>query len=135
MTTCIICHLGIIERVDFSQECPNGHRSGKKEDQVHVIFDFWKQTFNHPNAKFTPDRKDKIKTRLKEGYTIEQCKQAIFGCKTSAYHMGDNHNGKNGTGIIYDSFAGLIFRKGDKMEQFIGYYEQAHKEQSKEQIA
>ena len=25
MTTCIICHLGIIEGVDFFQDCPNGH--------------------------------------------------------------------------------------------------------------
>ncbi len=25
MTTCIICHLGIIEGVDSSQDCPNGH--------------------------------------------------------------------------------------------------------------
>ncbi|NVM44420.1 MAG: hypothetical protein HWN79_05850 [Candidatus Lokiarchaeota archaeon] len=25
MTTCIICHLGIIEGLDSSQDCPNGH--------------------------------------------------------------------------------------------------------------
>jgi tetratricopeptide (TPR) repeat protein len=25
MTTCIICHLGIIDGIDSSQDCPNGH--------------------------------------------------------------------------------------------------------------
>ena len=93
------------------------------KESIVTIFSFWKEILNHPRAILSKDRMGWIKARLKEGHTIEDCKQAIIGCKSSAYHMGDNHNGKNGVGVIYDSIE-LIFKKGDKLEQFIGYLNQ-----------
>ena len=104
------------------------------KENIHTVFSFWKEILNHPKAILSPDRIAKIKDRLKEGHTIEQCKQAILGCKSSPYHMGDNHNGKNGAGITYDSID-LIFKKGDKLEQFIGYYEQTQKDKLEEVVA
>jgi len=91
-------------------------------NNIKEIFNFWKKELNHPQAKLTKDRKIKIGARLKEGYTIKQCKKAILGCKASAYHMGDNKDKK-----IYDSIE-LIFRKGDKLEQFINYAENKKEE-------
>ena len=81
------------------------------------LFNFWKQTLNHPKAILTKDRKSKIQARLKEGYTIEQAEEAIAGCSLSSFHMGDNKYGR-----VYDSIQ-LIFRNGDQIEQFIGIYE------------
>lgn len=83
--------------------------------EVSEIFSHWQKTLDKPRAKLTKDRIAKISARLKDGYDAEQCKQAIDGCNASAYHMGQNDNNK-----VYDSIE-LIFRNGDKLEQFIGY--------------
>ncbi len=107
----------------------NKNDKNVKKESIHTVFSFWKEILNHPKAILSPDRIAKIKDRLKEGHTVEQCKQAILGCKASAYHMGDNNDNK-----IYDSID-LIFKKGDKLEQFIGYHEQAEKDKLKEVIS
>jgi len=127
------CDAGDIDQQKHS-ETPKETIKETIKENISNIFTFWKETLNHPKAKFTPDRKVKIGARLKEGYTVKQCKEAILGCKASAYHMGANHNGRNGEPIIYDAI-GLIFKNGGKLEQFIGYYEQAKKENQKEEIA
>jgi len=85
-----------------------------KERRVEV-FDYWKSTLNHPKAKLTIDREAKIRARLNESYSIDDLKRTVDGCKASVYHMGDNDQGK-----IYDSIE-LLFRNGDKVEQFWGY--------------
>jgi len=121
------------ETIDKKAEHKRKERKYTKEN-IQCIFSFWKEILNHPKSLLDPGRKIKIGARLKEGYTVKQCKQAILGCKASAYHMGANHNGKNGIGVKYDSID-LIFKKGDKLEQFIGYYEQEKNEESKEEVA
>ena len=88
------------------------------KESIDVVFSFWKETLNHPKAILSKDRIGFIKARIIEGHTVEECKQAILGCKASSYHMGDNNGHK-----IYDSIE-LIFRKGDKFEQFMGYLNQ-----------
>jgi len=114
-----------------SKEKEKTEKSKKKKiksehsKQVREIFEYWQKTLGHPKAKLTNDRRTKILARLKEGYTVEQCKRAIDGCKASPFHMGDNpqgpfHMGDNPQGKIYDSIT-LIFRSGDKLEQFISY--------------
>lgn len=67
----------------------------------------------HSRAKLTKGRRTKITARLGEGYTAEQIKQAIDGCKASKYHMG-----RNDDGTIYDDLT-LICRNGEKLENFI----------------
>jgi len=80
------------------------------------IFTYWKDVMGKNNsAKPTAKRMSCIKARLKEGYPIERIKLAIDGCRGSAYHRGDNDQGK-----IYDDLT-LICRSGDKVEAFEGY--------------
>jgi hypothetical protein len=81
------------------------------------IFEHWKQTLQHPNSVLDDKRKKKIKERLAEGYTVEQLKNVINGCKCSAYHMGHNEGGK-----IYDSID-LLFRDAEHVDRFISYFE------------
>lgn len=87
---------------------PQEHMSSAKE-----IFEYWQKIMNHPQSKFTNDRKTKVEARLKEGYTKEQIIQAIDGCASSEHHMG-----KNDQGTVYDDLT-LICRNGSKLEWFM----------------
>nr|WP_319396116.1 hypothetical protein [uncultured Desulfobacter sp.] len=77
------------------------------------IFEFWKKELNHPRAKLDQKRKQKIHARLKDGYSLDDIKTAISGCKASPYHQGENT-----TGAIYDDIE-LICRDGKHIDQFI----------------
>ena len=83
--------------------------------QIREVFDHYKATLNHPTIRLTADRRGKIRARLRDGRSVDDLKRAIDGCAASAYHMGDNDDGK-----VYDS-TDLIFRNDGKVEQFIGY--------------
>ena len=69
---------------------------GKRKymDEVEKIFEFWKVTFNHQEAKLTNDRKRTILARLKEGYKVEDCEKAIIGRTLSDYRMVGNDERK-----------------------------------------
>ena len=96
-----------------------GEHKRKKEkitkETIESVFAYWQKTFDHSRAKLTKDRKTKIASRLKEGYSLDDLKHTIDGCKNSSYHMGENDQGK-----IFDSIE-LLFRNGDKVESFWQY--------------
>lgn len=83
-------------------------------DKVREVFAYWQVQLNHPAAKLTPARHRAIETRLREGYTVADLKQAIDGCLASPFHQG-----KNDQGTVYDDIE-LICRNGQKVEMFIG---------------
>jgi hypothetical protein len=103
-------------------------RSREKTLKHICVFNYWQKVMEHPNAKPTRERLTKIAARLKEGYSVEDLKKAIDGCLASSHHMGDNDQGKR-----YDSI-GLIFRNGDKVEQFMGYLSTRPKPQEKKDV-
>lgn len=78
------------------------------------VFSYWQSRLNHPKSKLTPERQKKIKARLKD-YTLEDIKQAIDGCASSPFHMGQSP-GSDGT--IHDDIE-LICRDGKHVEMFI----------------
>jgi uncharacterized phage protein (TIGR02220 family) len=84
-----------------------------KQTPIQEVFSYWQQVMNHPRSKLTDDRKKKVKARLMEGYTVEDIKKAINGCKASPHHMGQNEHQ-----TIYDDLE-LICRKGSKLEFFM----------------
>ena len=98
----------------------NGKRTEAEElakrllkERIEMIFNHWKSVMKHPGASLSDERAAKIRTRLKEGLTYDQCIAAIDGCAGSSYHMG-----KNDSGTVYDSID-LIFRNTSKTEGFI----------------
>lgn len=98
----------------------NGKKSEAEElakrllkERIEMIFNHWKIVMKHPGASLSDERAAKIRTRLKEGFTYDQCIAAIDGCAGSTYHMGTND-----TGTVYDSID-LIFRNTSKTEGFI----------------
>ncbi len=111
------------QRVTTLEECkelknekkePKTLMSDKSDDTIQQVFNHWKIVMGKTNqTKLSSDRVSKIKARLKDGYTVEQLKQAINGCASSSHHMGEND-----TGTVYDGID-LIFRNGGKVEFFM----------------
>ena len=97
-------------------------------DQSIEVFEHWLTTMNKGSqTKPTAGRMSKIKARLKDGYTVDQIKLAIDGCKSSAHHMGKNNDGK-----VYDCLT-LICRSAEKLDMFIGYTAAVNPDYKREQ--
>lgn len=62
------------------------------DEQVHRVFDFYKETFNgyFKRLSLTDGRRTKIEARLKSGYTIDDICTAIKNIRKSPFHCGDN---------------------------------------------
>ncbi|MDP7921557.1 YdaU family protein [Acinetobacter baumannii] len=79
------------------------------KNEIQEVFEFWKDTFNkNDRTVLSNDRKNKIKARLKEGYTSQDLKQAVIGCSKSSFHIE-----KNFTDIE------LICRSAKHVDQFL----------------
>jgi uncharacterized phage protein (TIGR02220 family) len=77
------------------------------------VFEYWSQIMNHSKAIMDSKRRRVIDARLKEGYSVEQLKQAIDGCKASSFHQGQNDRQQ-----IYDDIE-LICRSASNVDKFI----------------
>lgn len=93
----------------------------KKPDKFKVelqdIFEYWKEAWcKNDQSKFTDKRKKAVRARLKEGYTVEQIKLAIYGCSVTPHNNGTE---PKGDGRVYDCLE-LICRNGDNVERFAG---------------
>ena len=70
--------------------------SGKPDTPVMEIFNFWREVMKKGSStKPIASRINAVKARLKDGYTIEEIKQAITNCSLSSFHMGPNGKGKH----------------------------------------
>mgnify|MGYP003639289470 CR=1 FL=1 len=79
------------------------------------LFKYWCDVMgkNLSTSKLTSKRDKAIKGRLKEGYTFDQIKAAIDGCRNDPWSMGHNDRQKSFNDIE------LICRTGEKLEGFI----------------
>lgn len=87
----------------------------KKDDlssRVKEVFDHWRTVMNHPKAKLDPSRRSKIGARLRDGFSVEELKSAIDGCRSSEWHMGQNENKRK-----YNDIS-LICRDASRVEAF-----------------
>lgn len=86
-----------------------------KANTAFDLFRYWCEVMgkNLSVCKLTPKRDKAIKARLKEGYTPEQIKQAIDGCRSDPFSMGQNDRQKPFNDIE------LICRTGEKLESFL----------------
>lgn len=93
---------------------PSGPSAEQPISRDREVFEYWRLTMEHPDAKFTPKREKAVRGRLREGYTVEQLKLAIDGCRLSPFHQGVNDRQK-----VFDDLE-LICRDGEHVEQFLG---------------
>lgn len=112
--------------LEHSKDSSNGSSSGKPDPpapvesraaQARRVFTHWQEVFNHNRAIFGAKRQRAVEARLKQGFTVERLKQAVDGCRKSAYHQGENKDHQ-----VYDDLE-LICRDEKHVEQFIGYLE------------
>ena len=85
-----------------------------EREAVRGIFTHWAAVHGKPRAKLDEKRRKLIRNALRTGYTVDDLRAAIDGCKASKFHQGDNDRG-----MIYDDL-GLILRDAAKIDQFIG---------------
>ncbi len=90
---------------------------------VRAVFEYWRQVMNHPGALLDTKRSRAIAARLKSGFSIEQLKQAIDGCKASPWHQGQNDRHQ-----VYDDIE-LICRDAKRVEAFIARVSQKSAQQ------
>ena len=84
------------------------------------IFSYWKKVMKkNDSAKLTPKRLKAINARIKEGYTLDEIKAAVYGCSVTPHNMGKNDQGK-----VFDCLE-LICRSGENIERFAGNAQQA----------
>jgi hypothetical protein len=86
-------------------------------EEVHELFDYWRERCDHPLAKLTAERVTKIRARRRDGYTVEFIKQAIDGAAVAPF--------VNEQGRRFDDLE-LICRNGTKLESFAGRAAAAH---------
>jgi hypothetical protein len=77
------------------------------------IFAYWRTASGKTHAKFTPERRAKVRTRLRDGYEAAAIKRAIDFVCSDPWHTGGNPEGK-----IYTDLE-LICRNGTKLERYI----------------
>ena len=104
---------------DYIHSEKETHVENGEEKQVlkaaPAVFAYWQEQLNHPTAKLTPKRLQKINARLAEGYSEADLCRAVDGCKASPFHMGQNEHC-----TVYDQLE-LICRDGEHIEQFMNY--------------
>lgn len=83
---------------------------------IETVFEYWKQTLNHPHAVLTKKRRNAVKSALID-YSVDDMKRAIDGCAVSPWHQGQNDRR-----MVYDDLE-LICRSGEKIEAFMGIYD------------
>lgn len=82
-------------------------------DPVLEVFEFWKALLDKPHSQLGQKRRLRVREALKMGYTTEQLKLAIVGCKFDAWSQGDNDRH-----TVYDDIE-LICRDETKIDHFI----------------
>jgi hypothetical protein len=92
---------------------PNLHgraTAGQGRDIEEQLFTYWQERCDHPDAKFSSDRRAKVRARLRE-YSPDQIRTAIDGAAVAAFvdERGKRHDDLE-----------LICRSGSKLEDFVG---------------
>lgn len=85
------------------------------KDPVSEIFDFWRVLMEKPHAQLGDKRRLKIRNALRIGYSIDDLRLAIVGCKYDDWSQGGNDRNRAFNDIE------LICRDETKIDYFIDY--------------
>lgn len=82
------------------------------------VFQFWKALMGHQRSQMGQKRATAIRRALAMGYTVDDLRLAIVGCRVSGFHQGENKSGET-----YDDIE-LICRDETKIDKFLKLGEQ-----------
>jgi uncharacterized protein YdaU (DUF1376 family) len=77
------------------------------------IFEHWRSVMVSPKSKLDKDRESLINKSLKLGYSVEDLKSAINGCRASPHNMGANDRSTKYNGL------NVILKNADNIDRFI----------------
>lgn len=78
--------------------------SARERADCRAVFDFWQLEHGHTKAIFDPKRESRIRSRLREGFTVERLCVAIRNAKNDPHLMGQTD--RNTT--VYDGLETLL---------------------------
>lgn len=83
------------------------------DDPIVAVFEFWKAILGHERAQLGPTRRRTIRAALEMGYSVDDLRLAIVGCKWSDFHQGANQSKQ-----VYDDVE-LICRNETYIDKFL----------------
>ncbi len=101
----------------FELESPDPKKPDPKKlaeaAAVQAVFDHWVRVMGKDRSKLDESKAKKIRARLREGFSVDDLKTAIDGCRSSPHHMGQND-----TGTPYNSVVS-VFKDGTRVEEHV----------------
>ena len=85
-------------------------------DNVQSVFEHWQVRMGVPRARLDQKRRQKIRQRLLDGYTMQDLIDAIEGCAQSPFNMGANDRT-----TVYNDIE-LICRDAAHVDRFIAIH-------------
>ena len=87
--------------------------SRDRESQAEAVFAEWCRVMRKTKkAIFSPERKRAVFSCLDQGYSVDDLKEAVYGCRVHPHNNGDNDRG-----TVYDDLS-LICRNASNVERF-----------------
>lgn len=77
------------------------------------VFEYWRNVMNHHRSQLDEKRRKAIRAAIKMGYSEDDLRRAIDGCRNSPFHMGENDRNAR-----YDELT-LILRDASHIDRFI----------------
>jgi hypothetical protein len=83
--------------------------------EVLAIFDYWREVMRKPRAVLD-DKRHRAIAKALLNYSVDDIKQAVDGCRSTPFHMGDNERHQ-----LYNDIE-LICRNSVQIERFMSNY-------------
>lgn len=105
----------------------NNTKTGQSPDDGFLdFFNFYKAEMEKPRSKPTQALRSKYNARRGDGFSDDELRRAVMGCKLSKWHQGDNPQGTRYNGLE------LILRSPDKVYDFIARHEASSREDTRD---
>lgn len=84
---------------------------------VRELFEYWQLRTGHERAKLDAKRARKIRDRLKDGYTVDEIRQAINGVAKFPFVVDGGRSSTGRSNQRFDDIE-LVCRNGPNLERF-----------------
>jgi uncharacterized phage protein (TIGR02220 family) len=68
---------------------PKLNKSQRETQAVLEVFKYWQSQTGRSKTRLVPERRDKIRARLRQGFTIQDLKEAVVGATMSEHHSSN----------------------------------------------
>lgn len=115
--------IGQLER-QLTADDPEHH---PQKAEIFDVIAHWQKVTDHPNAKPSKDRFDLVRSRIKDGYELEQIKLALDGIGAYRYVVNAQRKTHGNPSQRYDQMEHAL-KGGQKLERFANLGHEARKQ-------